>query len=79
MATTRRLLLLAVVLVAQASCLRPATARLAGARGAEAARLPSSRKATVREYRKVFRTYPFSDPNPIPVVGRIYPYFRFDG
>ncbi len=33
----------------------------------------------VREYRQTFPTYPFSDPNPIPVVGRIYPYFRFDG
>jgi len=36
-------------------------------------------QATVREYKKVFRTYPFSDPNPIPQVGRIYPYFRFEG
>jgi tetratricopeptide (TPR) repeat protein len=36
-------------------------------------------RATVREYRKVFRTYPFSDPNPIPQVGRIYPYYRFEG
>jgi hypothetical protein len=35
--------------------------------------------ATVREYRKVFRTYPFSDPDPIPHPDRIYPYFRFDG
>jgi tetratricopeptide (TPR) repeat protein len=35
--------------------------------------------ATVREYQQVFPTYPFGDPNPIPVVGRIYPYFRFDG
>jgi tetratricopeptide (TPR) repeat protein len=35
--------------------------------------------ATVREYKKVFRTYPFSDPNPIPQVGRIYPYYRFEG
>lgn len=35
--------------------------------------------ATVREYRKTIRTYPFSDANPIPTVGRIYPYFRFDG
>jgi tetratricopeptide (TPR) repeat protein len=35
--------------------------------------------ATVREYRKTFRTYPFSDPDPIPGGGRIYPYFRFDG
>ena len=36
-------------------------------------------RATVREYKKVFRTYPFSDPNPIAQVGRIYPYFRFEG
>ncbi len=36
-------------------------------------------RATVREFTRVFPTYPFSDPNPIPVVGRIYPYFRFDG
>jgi tetratricopeptide (TPR) repeat protein len=35
--------------------------------------------AIVREYRKAFRTYPFSDPDPIPNPGRIYPYFRFDG
>jgi hypothetical protein len=36
-------------------------------------------QATVREYRKAFRTYPFSDPDPIPHASRIYPYFRFDG
>jgi tetratricopeptide (TPR) repeat protein len=36
-------------------------------------------RATIREYTKVFRTYPFSDPNPIATVGRVYPYFRFDG
>lgn len=35
--------------------------------------------ATVREYRKTLRTYPFSDPDPIPNAGRIYPYFRYDG
>ncbi len=35
--------------------------------------------ATVREYQAEFTTYPFSDPNPIPVMGTIYPYFRFDG
>lgn len=34
--------------------------------------------ATVREYTKTFVTYPFSDPNPVPVVGLIYPYYRFD-
>ncbi|MFN8573961.1 MAG: DUF5107 domain-containing protein [Gemmatimonadaceae bacterium] len=45
-----------------------------------AAELPGqSGRATVREYARTFPTYPFGDPNPIPVVGRIYPYFRFDG
>ncbi|MGV8134881.1 MAG: DUF5107 domain-containing protein [Mangrovibacterium sp.] len=24
-------------------------------------------------------TYPYSDPNPVPEIGKIYPYFRFDG
>ena len=32
-------------------------------------------KITEEEY----ITYPYSDPNPIPVFGKIYPYFRFDG
>jgi len=35
--------------------------------------------AVVKEYRKVLTTYPFSDPNPIPVSTNIYPYFRYDG
>jgi Domain of unknown function (DUF5107) len=36
--------------------------------------------STVKEYTRVFTTYPFSDPNPIPdMSSRIYPYFRFDG
>ena len=35
--------------------------------------------ATVREYKKSFTTYPFSDPNPIPSFSSIYPYFRYDG
>lgn len=39
----------------------------------------SQNPATVREYNKVFKTYPFSDPDPIPRMGNIYPYFRFDG
>jgi tetratricopeptide (TPR) repeat protein len=34
--------------------------------------------ATIKEYKKVFKTYPYSDPNPIPMVGKIYPYFRYD-
>ena len=34
----------------------------------------------VKEYKKTFTTYPFSDPNPIPnPTTLIYPYFRFDG
>ena len=35
--------------------------------------------AVVREYNKVFTTYPFSDPNPIPSFTIMYPYFRYDG
>jgi hypothetical protein len=36
-------------------------------------------KATIREYTKIFKTYPFSDPDPIQKAGKIYPYFRYDG
>src|SRR4029078_7552645 len=39
----------------------------------------AQQRATVKEYKKVFKTYPFSDPDPVPSVGRIYPYYRFDG
>jgi len=36
--------------------------------------------ATIKEYKKVFVTYPFSDPDPIPKPdAKIYPYYRFDG
>ena len=35
--------------------------------------------ATIKEFKKVFPTYPFSDPNPIPLVEKIYPYYRYDG
>ncbi|MFZ1703758.1 MAG: DUF5107 domain-containing protein, partial [Saprospiraceae bacterium] len=35
---------------------------------------------TFKEYKKVFTTYPFSDPDPIPKPDtKIYPYYRFDG
>jgi tetratricopeptide (TPR) repeat protein len=37
-----------------------------------------NKTTTIKEYKKGFTTYPYSDPNPIPVVGKIYPYFRFD-
>ncbi len=32
-----------------------------------------------REYYKEYKTYPFSDPDPIPNFSKIYPYYRFDG
>ncbi len=42
---------------------------------------PSSyaRQATVKEEKQVFRTYPFSDPDPVARMTNIYPYFRFEG
>ena len=66
---------------------RPVTHRLAPCRIALALLVtvlaaPASaqgRGATIREVEREFPTYPFGDPNPIPTVGRIYPYFRFDG
>jgi len=41
-------------------------------------------KATIVEEKKIITTYPFSDPDPVPILARsrnaaIYPYFRFDG
>ncbi|MCU0340175.1 MAG: DUF5107 domain-containing protein [Spirosomaceae bacterium] len=36
-------------------------------------------QATVQENVRTLKTYPFSDPDPVPRVGRIYPYFRLDG
>ena len=35
--------------------------------------------ATVEELSKTYTTYPFSDPDPVPNDGKIYPYFRYDG
>ncbi len=39
----------------------------------------AQQKAAVKEYNKTFTTYPFSDPDPVPHMNKIYPYFRFDG
>ncbi len=36
-------------------------------------------QATVKEEKMSFKTYPFSDPDPMPLIGPIYPYFRFHG
>lgn len=39
----------------------------------------ASGQATVREECVTLRTYPFSDPDPVPLIGPIYPYFKFQG
>ena len=33
----------------------------------------------IREYKSEYVTYPYSDANPVPVFGKIYPYFRYEG
>ena len=38
-----------------------------------------AQKAMVKEYEAEFPTYTFNDPDPVPNIGKIYPYFRFDG
>ncbi len=35
--------------------------------------------AVVKEYERVFPTYPYSDPDPVPTMSKFYPYFRYDG
>ncbi len=39
----------------------------------------AQKNATVTEYQKVFPTYPFFDPDPMPLLSQVYPYYRFDG
>lgn len=36
-------------------------------------------QAEVREVTRTYTTYPYSDADPIPRIGRIYPYYRWDG
>ena len=38
-----------------------------------------AQKATIRVENMTMKTYKFSDSDPVPNIGRIYPYFRFDG
>lgn len=38
-----------------------------------------AQNATIREEKLNMKTYMFSDPSPVPQIGRLYPYFRFDG
>ena len=40
---------------------------------------PPHNKAVFKEYDRVFTTYPYSDPDPVPAMSRFYPYFRYDG
>lgn len=35
--------------------------------------------AQYREYSSDYVTYPYSDPNPVPMFGKNYPYFKYDG
>ncbi len=49
-----------------------------------AACVPGPGRATITEETRVIKTYPFGDPDPVPILARarnstIYPYFRFDG
>lgn len=36
-------------------------------------------QATVKETTQTLKTYGFSDPSPVPLIGRIYPYTKFEG
>jgi len=41
-----------------------------------------SQQVSLVAYTETIKTYPFSDPDPLPIIDRyneIYPYFRFDG
>lgn len=38
-----------------------------------------AQRAKIYEESRAMLTYPFSEPDPVPKMGRIYPYFRFDG
>lgn len=35
--------------------------------------------STIKVYEKTITTYPFSEPNPVPLLTNLYPYFRYDG
>lgn len=39
----------------------------------------SQNNSQIREYKSEYTTYPYSDANPVPIVGKIYPYFRYEG
>ena len=39
----------------------------------------SAQKASISETTTNFKTYPYSDPDPVAHITRHYPYYRFDG
>ncbi len=39
----------------------------------------NAQTTTITEELIEFKTYPFSDPNPVPEINRMYPYFYFNG
>ena len=39
--------------------------------------LVTGQDAVIKEEKQIFKTYPFSNPDPIPNIGRIYPYFKY--
>ena len=44
--------------------------------------LVSGQSAKISEESRIFTTYPFHDPNPIPILAdnnKIYPYHKFEG
>ena len=55
---------------------------LIGVLVADSGSIALAQQATITETEREIRTYPFGDPNPIPILAsqpEIYPYFRFDG
>ena len=40
---------------------------------------PAFSQATITENAVKFKTYPYSDPDPVARITKFYPYFRFDG
>ena len=39
----------------------------------------SAQKSVIKEVMRPMMTFPFSDPDPVPKTGKVYPYFRYDG
>ena len=50
--------------------------------GSSVSTSPQARAARISETVQTIQTYPFSEPNPIPILARdprLYPYHSFDG